>query len=63
MTIAFRSPLQKRLYTIIFEADTPAGKRFDVILIGLIVLSLIAVVLDSVASISVRFHVALSISE
>ena len=63
MTVEFRSPLQKRIYTIIFEADTTAGKRFDVLLIAFILLSLIGVVLDSVASISARFHLALSVSE
>ncbi|AKB18271.1 MULTISPECIES: ion transporter [unclassified Methanosarcina] len=40
------------LYTIIFEADTPAGKRFDEILILSILLSIIVVMLDSVSSIS-----------
>ncbi len=42
----FRTRLQK----IIFEADTPAGKAFDVVLIVVIILSVIAVMLDSVAS-------------
>ena len=38
------------LYTIIFEADTPAGKLFDEILILAILLSIIVVMLDSVSS-------------
>ena len=37
-----------RLYTIIFEADTPAGRLFDRWLIALILLSLVVVVADSV---------------
>jgi voltage-gated potassium channel len=37
-----------RWHEIIFEADTPAGKRFDLILLVLIVLSVIAVSLESV---------------
>mgnify|MGYP006304241467 CR=1 FL=1 len=41
-------PLRRRLQEIIFEADTPAGKAFDVALIGSIVISVTAVVLDSV---------------
>lgn len=40
-----------RLHTVIFEADTPAGKAFDVALLILIVVSVVAVVLESVASI------------
>jgi voltage-gated potassium channel len=39
------------LYRVIFEADTPAGKFFDVALIAVILLSVIAVMLDSVASV------------
>lgn len=37
-----------RAYIIIFEADTPAGKWFDLILIMSIVISVIAVMLDSI---------------
>lgn len=40
---------QRIIHEIIFEADTPAGKRFDVILIFCIVLSVITVMLDSVS--------------
>ncbi len=41
-----------RTHEIIFEADTAFGKWFDVLLIGCIFLSVIAVMLDSVRSIS-----------
>lgn len=41
------------LYTIIFEADTPAGKFFDEVLILTILFSVIVVMLDSVSSITV----------
>ncbi len=40
-----------RLHEIIFGAETPAGKTFDVLLIASIFLSVIVVMLDSVASI------------
>jgi len=40
------------LYTIIFEADTPAGKLFDEILILTILLSIVVVMLDSVSNIT-----------
>jgi len=47
-----------RLYTIIFESDTPAGRRFDVLLILLILASVLVVILDSVQSFAAR-HAAL----
>jgi len=40
-----------RLYTIIFEADTRAGRWFDLVLIAFIVVSVAVVVLDSMASV------------
>jgi len=46
--------LRQKLYTIIYEADTPAGKWFDIGLLILILLSVIIVMLESVSS----FHQA-----
>lgn len=43
-----------RLYTIIFEADTVAGRRFDVLLIVAILISVGVVMADSVQSLSAR---------
>ena len=40
--------LKNKLYKIIFESDTPAGKGFDLLLIASILLSVIVVLLDSV---------------
>ncbi len=45
------SPWKNRLHEVIFEADTPGGKTFDVALILAIVLSVVAVMLESVESI------------
>jgi len=45
------SSLREKIYTIIFEADTPAGKAFDLALIFFIVLSVVLVMLDSVPGI------------
>ncbi|MCH8031691.1 MAG: ion transporter [Bacteroidetes bacterium] len=42
--------LRSRLYDIIVEADTPLGKAFDEVLIATIILSIVVVMLDSVAS-------------
>lgn len=43
--------IKTRLYEIIFESDTKAGKLFDVLLLVVIVLSIILVMLESVPSI------------
>ncbi len=44
-----------RLHEIIYEADTPAGKRFDVVLLWLIVASVVVVMLESVSSINDKY--------
>jgi len=41
---------RQRLYDVIFGIHTPAGRGFDVALITIIVISVVAVMLDSVAS-------------
>jgi len=43
---------QHKLHEIIFEADTRAGKLFDIVLILAIILSVLVVMLDSVAAIN-----------
>lgn len=48
---------RQSLYEIIFEADTRAGKLFDVALIGAILASVLVVMADSVASLSNRFGI------
>ena len=45
------APWRARLHTVIFEADTPAGKRFDVALLWAILLSVGVVLVESVASV------------
>jgi voltage-gated potassium channel len=44
-----------KLHEIIFEADTPAGKAFDVTLFVMILLSTLVVILESVASLRLRY--------
>jgi voltage-gated potassium channel len=46
---------RNRLHEVIFEADTPAGKLFDVVLILSIIISVIIVMLDSVASLQIKY--------
>lgn len=45
-----------KFYTVIFEADTRAGRRFDQLLIAVILVSVAVVVADSVQGISQRYH-------
>jgi voltage-gated potassium channel len=47
--------LRASLHEIIFEADTPAGKLFDVLLIASIVISVTMVMLDSIGSIQAAY--------
>jgi voltage-gated potassium channel len=56
-------PFRARLHEIIFEADTPGGKLFDVLLILSIVASVIMVMLDSVSSIRQSYGELLYVGE
>ncbi len=49
------TPFRARLHEIIFEADTKAGKAFDILLFVLIILSVIVVMLESVAKIQHQY--------
>ncbi len=49
------TPWRRKLHEIIFEADTPKGKWFDIILIVSIALSVLAVMLDSVQAIKATY--------
>lgn len=52
-----------RMYIIIFEADTRAGRAFDLTLLALILISVTVVMLDSVESISTRWGDLLTVLE
>jgi voltage-gated potassium channel len=43
-----------RLFRVVFEADTPAGRAFDIVVIVAILLSVAAVMADSMARVSAR---------
>ncbi len=47
--------LRQRIYTTIFGTDTPAGRNFDLILIIAILISVSAVILDSIAWVHQRY--------
>ncbi len=46
---------KERLYRIIFGTDTPAGRRFDLALIAAILISVVAVILDSIDSYQIKY--------
>ncbi|OUS00721.1 ion transporter [Flavobacteriales bacterium 33_180_T64] len=58
-----KSNWQKKLHEIIYEADTPTGKLFDVVLLILILASIILVMLESIDSFSEEYASFLNISE
>ncbi|HEX9980306.1 MAG TPA: ion transporter [Flavobacterium sp.] len=55
--------LRAKLHEVIHEADTPAGKLFDLILLAVIIISIAAVMLESVGSIERKYGAALEIVE
>jgi len=52
-----------KMYEVIFGANTPAGKWFDIILIIAILTSIVVVMLDSIDSISTRYSSMLNAAE
>ena len=60
---ANRARWRDHLHAVIFEAETPSGKWFDILLIASILISVITVMLDSVSSINTRFGTLLGIIE
>lgn len=57
------TPFQKKLYRIIFEADTPAGKQFDVWLLVMILASVLTVFLESTPSIAQEYRPVFKVLE
>jgi len=47
---------KNKIHEIIYEADTPMGKWFDIVLFILIIASVILVMLESVKSIDAKYH-------
>lgn len=57
------SKLRSRLYEIVFESDTREGRYFDLALLILILLSIIVVMLESVANVRVNYSRELRVVE
>lgn len=55
--------VRERLWRIIFRSDTPAGRAFDIALLIVIVLSVVVVMLDSIADVSVVYSRELQVLE
>lgn len=54
---------KNKLHEIIYEADTPAGKLFDVLLLIIILASIVLVMLESIKSFDNKYHNILDASE
>jgi voltage-gated potassium channel len=54
---------KEKLHEIIYEADTPVGKLFDIILLIVILLSVVLVMLESIGSIESKYANILDILE
>ncbi len=52
-----------RLYQVIFESDTPAGRLFDKVIVAAILVSVAVVIADSVPSWHARYRVAFDVAE
>jgi len=60
---AEKSNIKSRLYEIIFEADTKAGKIFDLVLLWVIVISIGLVMLESMREINDKYYNYLKVGE
>ena len=54
---------KEKVHEVIYEADTPAGKLFDVILLLVILLSILLVMLESIESIGTKYAYILNVAE
>ncbi len=58
-----KESLKERLYRIIFESDTPTGRRFDILLLYAILLSTLVVMLESVREVREAYGFYLTVIE
>ena len=63
MTQPAKHTWKSKIHEVIYEADTPAGKIFDVILLILILLSVALVMLESVANMQIKYGTYFYIGE
>lgn len=58
-----RSPQQLKIYHIIFDHDSPAARRFDIVLLWTIVFSILVVVFDSITHFKERYTLGFRLVE
>ena len=58
-----KKPWKAKLYTVIFEAETPSGKMFDILLIWAIILSIGTICLESIKGVKASYGPTLFIIE
>ncbi|MGQ3133431.1 MAG: ion transporter [Flavobacteriales bacterium] len=58
-----QAPWKQKLHEVIFEADTPAGKLFDIILLLLILASMCIVMAESIHTLNLRYGPLLRTAE
>ena len=63
LQISTSDKLRRKLFEIIYGVDTPAGKLFDLLLLLVILISVAAVMLESVASVQLKYGHELAIIE
>ena len=63
MTELAKHTWKSKIHEVIYEADTPAGKIFDVILLIIILLSVVLLMLESVAGMQIKYGDYFYISE
>ena len=62
-SMAAETPLRKRLFVVIFKADTPAGKAFDVGLLIAILASILVVMLETVPDLGLAYATTFFVAE
>ncbi len=55
--------LRQKIYIVIYGSNTFAGRLFDLILLGVILLSVLLVMLESVEKLDAKYHTFLIVSE
>ncbi|HSW19083.1 MAG TPA: ion transporter [Ramlibacter sp.] len=54
---------RRRMYEVIFESETPAGRAFDKVIVLAILVSVAVVIADSVPALNSRFRLAFDVAE
>ncbi|MEO5907233.1 MAG: ion transporter [Saprospiraceae bacterium] len=61
--MASSKTLREKLYNVVFRSDNPAGNRFDIIIIYMIIISVIMATVETVGAISPKIKVLLRAGE